>query len=251
MIARGKGLEPLAELLFAQAVHTRVQEEAAKFIDEEKGVASAEDALAGARDIIAEQINEDQATRDRIRKLFAAKGVITSKVLASKKDEAGQFEDYFDRSESVSTAPSHRVLAMWRGEREGFLMLCVLPDEDESLGILESMFVTGDGQASEQVRLAMRDGYKRLLSLSMETEIRVKTKQRADAAAIKVFAENLRELLLPSALEQKNVLAMDPGYRTGCKVVCLDRQGKLLCDDVVYVTQSERQAADAEAKILA
>jgi len=214
-------------------------------------VASAEDALAGARDIIAEQINEDQAARDRIRKLFAAKGAISSKVIASKKDEAGKFEDYFDRSEPVSATPSHRVLAMWRGEREGFLMLRVLPDEDESLDILESMFVTGDGQASEQVRLAIRDGYKRLLSSSMETEIRVETKKRADTAAIKVFAENLRELLLASALGQKNVLAMDPGYRTGCKVVCLDRQGKLLCDDVVYVTQSERQAAEAEAKILA
>jgi uncharacterized protein len=248
-IAREKGLEPLAQRLFAQDDMDPLAE-AAAFIDPEKGVDSAEDALAGARDIIAEWVNEDQTARARLRDDYSSKAVFKSKVIEEKEAEGIKYKDYFDWEEPVNKAPSHRILAMRRGEKEGFLTLRVLPSEDEALDILDGLFVKGEGPASQQVKMSVHDSYKRLLSPSMETEIRLETKKRADEEAIRVFVENLRQLLLASPLGQKNVLAIDPGFRTGCKVVCLDRQGKLLHTETIYPLQSEKSAADAGSKIL-
>lgn len=248
-IAKEKGLEPLALRLFAQDDMDPMAE-AAAFLDPEKGVDSAEDALAGARDIIAEWVNEDQTARAKMRDFYTLKAVFKSKVIPEKEAEGIKYKDYFDLEEPVNTAPSHRILAMRRGENEGFLTLRVLPPEEEALDILENLFIKGEGLASQQVRMAVHDGYKRLLSSSMETEIRMATKKRADEEAIKVFVENLRQLLLAPPLGQKNVLAIDPGIRTGCKVVCLDRQGKLLHNETIYPLQSEKGAANATSKIL-
>ena len=253
MVAREKGLEPLAQRLFGQEEMDPLAE-AAAFVDSEKGVDSAEDALAGARDIIAEWVNEDQEARARMRGLFNEKGVFRSKVIPEKEIEGIKYKDYFDWEEPVAKAPSHRILAMRRGENEGFLTLRVMPPEDEALAILEALFLKGTGAAQDparmQVNLAVNDGYKRLLAPSMETEIRLETKKRADEEAIRVFAENLRQLLLASPLGQKNVLAIDPGFRTGCKVVCLDRQGKLVHTDTVYPHQSDRAREEGGKKIL-
>ena len=248
-IAKEKGLEPLAQLLFAQNDMDPLAE-AAAFVDPEKGVDSAEDALAGACDIIAEWVNEDQTARARIRDFYLSKAVFKSKVIPEKEAEGIKYKDYFGWEEPVNTAPSHRILAMRRGEKEGFLTLRVLSPEDEALEILDGLFVKGEGPASQQVQMAVHDSYKRLLSPSMETEIRLATKKRADEEAIRVFVENLRQLLLAPPLGQKNVLAVDPGFRTGCKVVCLDRQGKLLHTETIYPLQSEKAAADARSKIL-
>ncbi len=248
-IAKEKGLEPLARLLFAQDDIDPLAE-AAAFVDPEKGVDSAEDALAGARDIIAEWVNEDQTARVRMRDFYSSKAVFKSKVIPEKEAEGIKYKDYFDWEEPVSTAPSHRILALRRGEREGFLTLRILPPEEEALDILDRLFVKGEGPASEQVKMSVHDSYKGLLSASMETEIRLSTKKRADEEAIRVFVENLRQLLLAPPLGQKNVLAVDPGFRTGCKVVCLDRQGKLLHTETIFPLQSEKGAADAGSKIL-
>jgi len=248
-IARERGLEPLAQRIFTQEDMDPLAE-AGSFVNPEKGVDSAEEALAGARDIIAEWVNEDQTARARMRDLYSSKAVFKSKVVPDKKAEGVKYKDYFDWEEPVNRAPSHRVLAMRRGENEGFLTLRVLPPEDEALNILDGLFVKGEGPASEQVRMAVHDSYKRLLSPSMETEIRMATKERADEEAIRVFVENLRQLLLAPPLGQKNVLAIDPGFRTGCKVVCLDRQGKLLHTETIYPLQSEKGAADARSKIV-
>ncbi len=248
-IAREKGLEPLAQRLFVQEDMDPVAE-AASFIDPEKGVNSAEEGLAGARDIIAEWVNEDETARARMRDLYSSKAVFKSKVIPEKEAEGIKYKDYFDWEEPVNAAPSHRILAMRRGEKEGFLTLRVLPPEEEALSLLDGLFIKGGGPASEQVRMAVHDGYKRLLSSSMETEIRMATKKRADEEAIRVFIENLRQLLLAPPLGQKNVLAIDPGFRTGCKVVCLDRQGKLLHTETIYPLQSEKGAAGAGQKIL-
>jgi uncharacterized protein len=248
-IAKEKGLEPLARLLFAQDDIDPLAE-AAAFVHPEKGVDSAEDALAGARDIIAEWVNEDQTARVRMRDFYSSKAVFKSKVIPEKEAEGIKYKDYFDWEEPVSTAPSHRILALRRGEKEGFLTLRILPPEEEALDILDRLFVKGEGPASEQVRMSAHDGYKRLLSPSMETEVRLSTKKRADEEAIRVFVENLRQLLLAPPLGQKNVLAIDPGFRTGCKVVCLDRQGKLLHTETIFPLQSEKGAADAGSKIL-
>ncbi|MGB2862915.1 MAG: Tex-like N-terminal domain-containing protein, partial [Sedimentisphaerales bacterium] len=195
-IAREKGLEPLAEMIFAQnpAVDPAVEAEA--FVDESKGVESAEDALAGARDIIAEWVSEEQTARARIRELFSSKGLFQTKVAKDKEEEGRKYEDYFDGSEPVAKAPSHRILAMRRGAREGFLRLQVTASEEQALLILEGLFVKGHSACSAQVKEAVTDSYKRLLSPSMETEILAATKLRADEEAIRVFAENLRQLLL-------------------------------------------------------
>jgi uncharacterized protein len=247
-IAKEKGLEPLAQLLFAQGDIDALAE-AAAFIDPEKGVDSAEDALAGACDIIAEWVNENQTARARMRDFYASKAVFKSKVVPEKESEGIKYRDYFDWEEPVNRAPSHRILAMRRGEKEGFLTLRVMPPEEEALKILDSLFVKGEGPASQQVRMAVHDSYKRLLSSSMENEIRLATKKRADEEAIRVFVENVRQLLLAPPLGQKNVLAIDPGFRTGCKVVCLDRQGKLLHTETIYPLQSEKAAAEAGSKV--
>jgi uncharacterized protein len=249
MIAKERGLEPLADLIFAQG-EIEPETEAKSYINAEKEVSTVEDALAGARDIIAEKVNEDQQTRAKMRELFSAKGIITSRMMEGKEEEGAKYKDYFDWSEPIVEAPSHRVLAMMRGEKEGILALSVAPPEDEAMVLLNAIFVKGENAASQQVRMAVQDSYKRLLAPSMETEIRIEAKKKADEEAIRVFAENLRELLLSAPLGQKNVLAIDPGFRTGCKVVCLDRQGKLLYHDVIYPTAaSDEQVLEAGAKI--
>lgn len=245
-IAREKGLEPLAAKIFTQE-EMDVSTEAAAFISEEKGVATIDEALAGARDIIAEWINEDQDARAKMRTMFLDKGIISCKVLPDKTESAIKYKDYYEWEEPVAASPSHRVLAMRRGEREEFLTLRMMPPEEEALSILDALFVKNTTEAADQVRLAVHDCYKRLLSLSMETEIRLTTKKRADETAIKIFAENLRQLLLAPPLGQKAVLAIDPGFRTGCKTVCLDRQGKLLAHEAIFPLLSER-AREAAAQ---
>jgi uncharacterized protein len=247
-IAKEKGLEPLAEMIFAQDPEVDPATEAEAFIDESKGVESVEDALAGARDIIAEWVSEEQTARAGIRELFFEHGSFQTKVVKDKEEEGRKYEDYFDGSESVAKAPSHRILAMRRGAKEGFLRLQITAPEGQAMQILERLFVKGHSACSAQVKEAVIDGYKRLLSPSMETEILAATKLRADEEAIRVFAENLRQLLLASPLGQKNVLAIDPGFRTGCKVVCLDRQGRLIYSDVIFPFQSEKLAASDTAK---
>ena len=248
-IAREKGLEDLAEMIFAQdpAVDPAAQAEA--FVDASKGVESVEDALAGARDIIAEWVSEEQTARAMIRELFSKHGSFQTKVVKDKEQEGCKYEDYFDCSEPVVKAPSHRILAMRRGANEGFLRLQITAPEEQALQILERLFIKGHSACSAQVKEAVTDGYKRLLSPSMETEILAATKLRADEEAIKVFAENLRQLLLAPPLGRKNVLAIDPGFRTGCKVVCLDRQGQLKHSDVIFPFQSEKLAASDAAKV--
>lgn len=232
-VAKEKGLEPLALKIFEQGEFDP-EAEAALFIDAEKGVADIEEALAGARDIIAEWVSEDQRARERMRELFFSKGMMRSKVITGKEEEGIKYKDYYEWEEPVSKAPSHRVLAIRRGESEEFLVLRITPPEDEAIALLELLFVKGSTQASVQVRTAVQDSYKRLLSSSMEAEIRLLVKKRADEEAIRVFVENLRQLLLSAPLGRKIVLAIDPGFRTGCKVVCLDQQGKLLHNDTIF-----------------
>jgi len=249
-IAKEKGLEPLAGLIFAQET-TDLATEAAAYIDEEKGIASVAEALAGARDIIAEWVSEDQESRTRMRNLFSARGMIRSRVAPGKETEGIKYKDYYDWEEPVISAPSHRILAMRRGEREEFLMMRIAPPEEEALRIMEELFVKGTGEASEQVRIAVQDSYKRLLSPSMETEVRLAAKKKADETAIRVFADNLRQLLLAPPLGQKAVLAIDPGFRTGCKITCMDRQGKLLHYETIYPFLSEKAGREAGERIMA
>lgn len=247
-VAKEQGLEPLAKKIFEQT-GINPDQEAIEFVSAEKGVESTDDALAGARDIIAEWINEDAKIRAQLRKLFYDKGVITSKVIRGKEQEGNKFKDYFQWEELARNAPSHRILAVRRGEKETFLMVRILPPEEESIAVLESTFVKSRNADSQQVEVAVHDSYKRLLSLSLETEIRLELKKRADQESIEVFANNLRELLMASPLGQKNVMAIDPGQRTGCKVVCLDSQGKLVANDTIYLVQSEEQR-DAAVQII-
>ncbi len=244
IIARERGLELLAKLIFTQkGVDPAV--EAMPFINPEKNVETREDALQGARDIIAEWVSENETARYRMRKLFHSRSTIRSKVLSGKEEEGIKYKDYFDYEEPARQAPSHRVLAMMRGEKEKFLRLHILPSEEEAISLLESLFIEDvidfRGEDSLQVKTAIRDSYKRLLSSSMETEIRSDIKKRADQEAIRVFTKNLRQLLLAPPLSRKNVLAVDPGLRTGCKVVCLDKQGKLLYNDTVFLNRSSEE----------
>lgn len=256
-IAREKGLEPLANLLFAQEVSTDPLVSAQALVghaytpDDGKNIAqkieTAEEALAGARDIMAERVSDDKDARARLRQVYRRVAVVSSKVLIGKEVEAAKFKDYFDWSEPLSKVPSHRLLAMRRGEQESLLMMRVtLPDELAGQAEVEPLFVRAKSPAGEQVRLAVADAVKRLLSPAMETEMRLESKKRADEVAIKVFADNLRELLFAAPLGQKVVMAIDPGFRTGCKVVLLDRQGKLLHNDVVY---PDRHAVEAKEKL--
>jgi len=247
-IAREKGLEPLAVMLMAQqAIDPGLKAEA--FIDEEKAVNSVDDALAGARDIIAEWVNESKPSRERVRHLFEREAVITSKPVKGKELEGILYQNYYDSKESIMRAPSHRVLAMFRGEEEGFLRLSVEPDEEKAIGILDRIFVKANNEAAEQVKLAVKDSYKRLLQPSMETEMRQLAKHRADEEAIKVFTGNLRQLLLAAPLGQKNILAIDPGFRTGCKLVCLDRQGRLLHNETIYPHPPQNEVGPAVSKV--
>ncbi len=245
-VAKEKGLEPLADLIWNQLPETDPLTEAEKYIDAQRGVGSVDDALSGARDIIAERINEDQAAREAMRSFFMQKSMFQTTVIRGKESEGAKFKDYFEWSESVTGAPSHRILAMRRGEKEGFITMKVTPPQEEAFIILEGLFVKGEGPSSMQVLEAVHDCYKRLLSMSMETEVRLETKKMADETAISVFSNNLRELLLAPFLGQKRVMAIDPGIRTGCKVVCLDAQGKLLYHETIYPFGSADALKSAE-----
>ncbi|WP_158825974.1 Tex family protein [Mucilaginibacter lacusdianchii] len=246
--AREKGLQPLADLILEQG-KTDLQAEAEKYIDAEKGVSTLEEALAGARDIIAETISENAEVRAGMRDLFIEKGTFQSKVAPGKEEAGIKYKDYFDWTEPVKTAPSHRILAMRRGEKEEILYLDITPPEDEAMALLDRNFVKASNPSSDQVRLAIIDGYKRLLKPSMETEARLLTKKKADEEAIRVFAENARQLLLAAPLGQKRVMAIDPGFRTGCKVVCLDEQGKLLEYTAIFPHTGAGQAREAEKTV--
>jgi protein Tex len=244
-IAKEKGLEPLALMIFAQDALTDPAAEALAFIDEGKGVTTVEEALAGARDIMAEMMNEDAAVRQSLRRLFTLEGQLQSEVVKGKEEEGAKYRDYFELHEPITRMPSHRVLAVFRGEAEEFLQLSIRPEDDKALSVLSRAFVKGQSPASGQVVTALEDSYKRLLAPSIETDVRQAVKLRADEEAIRVFGKNLHELLMSPPLGSKNVLAIDPGFRTGCKVVCLDPQGKLLFNTTVYPTLSARQAEEA------
>lgn len=243
--AREKGLQPLADLLMEQK-RIDVEAEAAKYVDEEKGVKSLEEALAGARDILAEFISENAEVRTQMRNLFIEKGIFQSKVVEGKEEAGIKYKDYFDWTEPVKTVPSHRILAMRRGEKEEILWLDLKPEEEEAIDLLEKAFITGNNTSADHVKQAITDGYKRLLKPSMETEVRLFTKKKADEEAIRVFAENARQLLLGAPLGQKRTMAIDPGFRTGCKVVCLDEQGKLLEYTAIFPHTGPGQAREAE-----
>ena len=244
-----RGLEPLANELQRQ-YSCDVEQMASKYINPEKGVNSIDDALAGARDIIAERVSENAQARGKVRNIFRRSAMLTSKVVKAKEEEAHKYESWFDWTENAMRAPSHRILAMFRGEEEGLLRVHVMPESDEpAVEALERQFVSGRYESSEQVRLAVRDGYKRLLSPSIETEYYNILKEKADKEAIRVFAENLRQLLLASPLGQKRTLAIDPGFRTGCKTVCLDAQGQLLHNETIYPFTSVREERAAIAKL--
>jgi uncharacterized protein len=247
-IAREKGLEPLAKRIFDQGQFD-VSNVARNYINNEKGVTTSDEALQGARDIMAEWMNEDSEIRRKMRVLFHRKGVFKTRVYPKKKEEAQKFRDYFEWEEPVVKAPSHRVLAMRRGEAESFLKMDALPPEEDAIHLLDTYFINGHGAAAEQVKIAIRDSYKRLLSTSMETELRMTSKKKADEEAIDVFAKNLKELLMAAPLGAKNTLAIDPGFRSGCKVVCLDRQGKLLHFEAIFPHEPQKQVTKAKAVI--
>lgn len=219
--AREKGLEPLAQLILAQETK-ELFPEALKFVNKELGVEHPDDALAGARDIIAEIISEDAVVREGMRVLFKKLAIIKTKVIRGKEEEGQKFEDYFEWEESLMSCPSHRMLAMRRGEKEDFLILDIIIDDEQAHEQIKKQFIKSRNECAEQITLAIEDGYKRLLQPSIEAEMRLFTKQIADEKAIQVFADNLRELLLASPLGQKSILAIDPGFRSGCKVVALD-----------------------------
>ncbi|MDB6052834.1 MAG: binding domain protein [Verrucomicrobiales bacterium] len=250
-IAKEAGLEPLAEMIFAQNEKLDPKAEAAAFINKEKGIETADQALAGSRDIIAEMVNDDRLVREKLREVYQKQSTIRSKVLEEKKEAGIKFKDYYDWSEPVASVPSHRLLAMRRGETEGVLLVRMHPPEESAVGLLESIVVKNASSSGLQVRLAAQDCYKRLLCFALEGELRIDSKRKADEEAIRVFADNIRELLLGSPLGQKNVIAIDPGFRTGCKVVCLDKQGKLLHNTVIYPTTGTGSAVESAAELKA
>lgn len=236
MIAAEKGLEPLARNLFRQDTDRL---DVSAFVSAEKGVESIEDALAGARDIIAEWINENKKIRVLLRRLYDEKAVIVSTVVKKNREQGAKFHDYFDWHESVTKVPSHRLLAMLRGEQEKILSISIKPPDELVLPVLVRHFVKNG--VGDQVEQAVVDSYKRLLGPSLEKELRNRLKERADREAIKVFADNLRELLLAAPLGQKRLMALDPGFRTGAKLVCLDEQGQLLYSTTIYPTIESRK----------
>jgi len=245
-IAREKGLEPLAKMLMKQQSND-VDRLAQPFVKDK--VENVEEALGGARDIMAEWINESEAARNAIRQIFAREAVITSKLIKGKDEEAQKYRDYFDMTEKLARCSSHRLLAMRRGEAEGFLRVNISPDDDKSLERLDRIFVKGETESSQQVADAVTDAYKRLLKPSIETEFAAESKAKADTEAIRVFAENLRQLLLAPPLGQKRVLGIDPGFRTGCKVVCLDAQGNLLHNETIYPHPPVNETSQAMRKV--
>jgi protein Tex len=249
-MAKEKGLEPLALFILEQKSNL-VKEEAEKFISEEYGVATIPDALDGARDIIAEIVSEDAVVRDSIRELYKKTATIKSKLVKGREEEGEKFEDYFEWEEKLMTCPSHRLLAMRRGEKEDVLILDITVDVEEALGIIERKVITSSGECAGQLKEAVADCYKRLLQPSIEAEMRLHTKQQAEEKAIVVFADNLRELLLASPLGQKAILGIDPGFKSGCKVVALNKEGKLLEETVIYPHEPQRRKTEAEMIVLA
>lgn len=245
-IARRKGLEPLAKIVMMQN-ENNLSARIKSFIKGE--VKNAEEALQGARDIIAEWINENESARNTVRNSFAHTAMITSKVIKGKEEEGAKYRDYFDFSEPLSRASSHRLLALRRGEAEGILRVSISPDAESCLDRLNRRFVKGRGEVSEQVATAIDDSFKRLLKPSIETEFSNQSKAKADEEAIRVFAENLRQLLLAPPLGQKRVLGVDPGYRTGCKLVCLDAQGNLLHNEAIFPHPPQNEKGKAAAKV--
>lgn len=248
LIAREKGLQPLADYLMEQKSGD-IEPFAEQFLNEELGVNSLEEAFAGARDIIAETVAEDAEVRAQVRKVFLEKGNFVSRVVPGKEEAALKYKDYFEWSEPLDKAPSHRVLAMRRGEKEELLYLDIEVEEELVIPKIEKVYLKGNNEAAKQVELALYDGYKRLLKPSMETEIRVLTRQRADEEAIKVFADNVRQLLLAAPLGQKRLMAIDPGFRTGCKTVVLDAQGNLLENTAIFPHNGSGGVAEAERTI--
>lgn len=244
-----KGLEPLADKLLQQK-SIDITSLAGQYINEEKGITTEDEALAGARDIIAERINEDTTARNRMRMLYKRTATLSAKVCKGKEEEGAKFSSWFDWEENMMKAPSHRILAMFRGENEGILRVKIQPEnEDEAIEQLERQFVKSNNEAATQIKMAVKDSFKRLLSSSMETEFYNILKEKADQEAIKVFSENLRQLLLASPLGQKRVLAIDPGFRTGCKVVCLNEQAELIHNETIYPFTSVREEHDSVKKL--
>lgn len=244
--ARQKGLEPLATLLLLQR-ENNLTARAATFVKGE--VKDVEDALKGARDIIAEQVNEDERARNAIRNQFSRQAEITAKVVKGKEEEAAKYRDYFDFSEPLKRCTSHRLLAIRRAEAEGLLKVSITTDDEACLDRLERQFVRSNNECSRQVSEATADAYKRLLKPSIETEFAAQSKEKADIEAIRVFTENLRQLLLAPPLGQKRVLAIDPGFRTGCKVVCLDAQGNLVHNENIYPHPPVNKTSEAASKL--
>lgn len=247
-VAREAGLEPLAQWLMKEPFED-VEMEAEKFLNDQ--VKDVEAALQGARDIIAEIINENAIARSTVRHQFQRYATMRTRVARDKEQEGVKYKDYFDFEEPITRCPSHRVLAMFRGEEEGMLRLTVAPDEDIVLEKLERLFIKKDNEASDEIYDAMKDAYRRLLSPSIENEIRNELKAKADEEAIRVFAENLRQLLLAAPLGNKRILALDPGYRTGCKLVCLNEEGSLLYDDVIYPHEPQNDKVKSAQKVQA
>ena len=240
-IAIEKGLEPLAKVIFEQK-ESNISVRAKAFLTDK--VANIEEALQGARDIIAEWVNENVDARNAVRKVFEREAFVYAKVKKNKAEEGAKYRDYFDFNEPLKKVPSHRLLAIRRGEEEGFLSVTISPDEDNALGTLDRIFLRGLPEAKKEVETALTDSYKRLMKPSIENEFAGLSKEKADIEAIKIFAQNLRQLLLASPLGQKKVLAIDPGYRTGCKTVVLDAQGNLLADTVIYPFDKPSEAQD-------
>ena len=239
-VAKEKGLEPLALTLLEQSPVLEPTEEAKKYISEEKGIKKVEEALQGARDIIAESVSENAEVRAALRDYFALEAVLVSKVIKDKEAEGIKFKDYYDWQEPAGKIAGHRLLAVFRGENEGILKVSIQPDPDKAAKLIYKFFRKGFCPAWEHVKEAIDDAYKRMLSSSIENEYRKQIREKADEEAIKVFASNLRELLMAAPLGEKATLAIDPGFRTGCKVVVLDPQGKMLEHDVIFISQSER-----------
>ncbi|MDR2774156.1 MAG: RNA-binding transcriptional accessory protein [Tannerella sp.] len=271
-IAREKGLEPLAKIIMSQRLSPEVEPVADSYLSGDgtwtsritatgtelkavagrylsDGASTVDEALAGARDIIAEWVNENMTARNIVRSVFAREAVISSRVVKGKEDEGDKYRDYFEMSELLRRISSHRLLAMRRGETEGFLRVTISPDEEHALERLYRFFVKADNDSGEQVRMAVTDSYKRLLKPSIETEFAALSKEKADREAIHIFEENMRRLLLSPPLGQKRILGIDPGFRTGCKVVCLDEQGNLLHNETIYPHPPRQERAGAIRKI--
>ncbi len=248
-VAKERGLEPLAKLIFEQR-NVDTDLEAGKYISDEKEVASVDEALQGARDIIAEWVSEDAESRKKIRNLFQSEGVVSSKVMKGKETEGVKYKDYFEWQEPVKNIPSHRLLAIRRAEKEGILSMDLAPEEETAVGILNRVFVQTDNEASQHVATAVKDSYKRLIKPSIETEIRLESKKKADLEAIGVFSKNLKQLLMSAPLGQKAVMAIDPGFRTGCKLVCLDKQGQLLEHTAIYPNEPQKEFQKASHVVL-